>query len=208
MKTKASVALFVIMAPVLAGCAGTVGQRATKGAILGGVTGAAVGFIADGPKGAAIGAIGGAVVGGAAGAALGITERASAYAQPQPLSALQGKRVAVIPHPQYGYYQSNIIKPVVEEQLRLRGAGVIYDLPHYPRDSMLESVDLVAEFAATEQYRSVLIDLRLIDPKSRQVVAFGSARQEFGAFTGYTGDFRIEAIRTAARDAVWSLRGL
>ena len=205
-KARRVVSLVLVVVMLSAGCGTLAGQRAGQGAVLGAGLGAAAGYAFGNGAGAAAGAALGAGVGAALGAVIGSTESATAYQQPTPLEILNGKRIAVVPNAQYGYYGSNIIKPVLEQQLRLRGAGEIYDFPQYPQGGEIGRVDLLAEVAANEQYGAVIIDLRLLEPGTRKVVGYGSARRVFNQYSGYSGDYRIETIRTAAKDAVWRLQ--
>lgn len=205
---KKAVSLFLVLVfsiTVLAACAGPMGQRTTQGVLLGGIIGAATGGVIAGGKGAAAGGLIGAGIGGIAGAAIGAKEEQSIYAEPQPLTWMQGKSIQVAGSPSYGY-GIDISRAVIEDQLRRRGA-IVVDRPgpqYYPTGQSV-ATDFVAEVAAIEKYNAVVMDIRVLDA-SRQVRAIGSASIYYGTNGyGYTGDYRVEALRTAAKNAVWAL---
>lgn len=207
MKRAAAGLLLTVSVFALSSCGSLRGARMTEGAVIGAGLGALIGASGAGGKGAAIGAAAGAGVGTLYGLFTGSQEEAIAYTRPLPLEALIGKSVAVIPHPNYGAYSFNITKPVIEEQLRLRGAGAIYNMPQYPQADQLRTVNLAAEVLSDEQYGAVRVNIRLLEAGTGRVVAFGAAREFFGQPYGYYGhDFRIEAAATASKKAVWEMK--
>lgn len=207
MKSGRGFLVVLLAVALLAGaCAGPAGLRTQQGTLLGGALGAMGGAIVGGGHGAALGAAIGGGVGALAGAYIGTQEQAAAYVQPPPLYVLKGKRVAVVRHPDYGHYSFNAIKPVVEQQLMLRGAGEIYDLPQYYQGGQPRGVELYAQISAEERYGSVAVALRLIDPATSRVVAYGPGSREFGYYSGYGGDMRTATAQAAAKEAVWNLQ--
>lgn len=207
MRRVSAVLLLVVAALFSVSCAGLRGARMTEGAVVGAGLGALAGAGVAGGKGAGIGAAAGAGLGTLYGLFVGTREEAQAYARPLPLEALKGKKVAVVPHPNYGSYGFIITKPVIEEQLRLRGAGAIYNVPQYPQAGQLGTVDLVAEVLADEQYSATRVNIRLLEPVTGKVIAFGAAREFFGSSYSYYGhDFRVEALATASKRAVWEMK--
>lgn len=199
------VILVLALVPLVVSCAGPAGYRTQQGVLLGAALGAAGGAVVGGRHGAALGAAIGSGVGALAGGYLGTQEQATAFASPSPLDVLKGKKVSVVRHPDYGYYSFNVIKPVVEQQLMLRGAGSIYDQPQYA-PPQFQTVDLFAEVAAEERYGSIAVYLRLIEPATRRVVAYGPGSRSFGYYNQYAGDPRIATSQAAAKDAVWNLQ--
>ncbi len=201
-----AIVLLIILVPFLAACAtGPVGQRATQGAVLGAMGGAAVGGLIGGGKGAAAGALIGGLGGAAVGAAVGSGEAKTVFQEPQPLPWLSGKSIQVVGARSYGY-GVDVSRPVIEDQLRRRGA-VVVDNPgpqYYPRGQDAVATDFIAEASAIEKAGAVVMDIRVLDSSSRQVRAIGSAAVRFG-YGGYTGDYRVEALRSAAKNAVWAL---
>ncbi|MBI4132510.1 MAG: hypothetical protein HY473_00215 [Candidatus Sungbacteria bacterium] len=205
--------ILLLLLPFLAACAGPMGQRMTQGAILGGATGAALGGIAGGGKGAAVGGLAGLLIGGVGGAFVGVEEAKAAYSQPSPLPWLRresGERavVAVIPNPQFGASGMNVVQPVIEEQLMLRGAD-IDKAPYYAQQGQPAKVDYVVQVATLEQNGAVQVVLQVVNPSGR-VVATGSDTRYLGygsgAFGYYSGDYRVDAFQTAAKQAVWQMR--
>lgn len=202
--------LVVFTVPFIAGCAGPVGERTRQGFVLGALLGAAAGGVIAGGEGAAAGALIGGGAGAAFGAIVGTKEQQYAYAQPPRLDAIVGKHLAITAHPQFGWYGVSVVRPVLEEQLVLRGAGAIFDLPQRVQSGQIVSVDILVEVAAQERYGAVEVDLRVLDAKTRQVLSVGSDRQPLisGAGYGYTDDSRSAALRTATKAAVWKLAPL
>ena len=200
------VVVVLLLTLFLTACATPVGQRASQGALIGAALGAAGGGFAGGGKGAALGALAGAGAGAMIGAVIGTGEAKAVYAEPQPLPWLTGKSVQVVGSRSYGY-GVDVSRPVIEDQLRRRGATVV-DSPgpqYYPTGQAV-ATDFVAEVASIEKSGAVITDIRVLDA-SRQVRAIGSATVYYNGYGGYgySGDYRVEALRTAAKNAVWAL---
>ena len=212
---KRAVSFFVVVlmiAPLLAGCAGPVGERMKQGALIGAGAGALGGYGAGGGKDAALGAAAGMVLGAAIGAAVGIGETKAVMAEPQPLPWLAGdgkpKSIQVVMRHGWGY-GADVITPVIEEQFKRRG-GVVVRNPgpqYYPfRAGLPETTatDFVAEVNVVERHGAVTLDLQVFNP-ARQLVSSAPETVPFGTAGYYTGDGRIAALRTAARNVVWKL---
>ena len=212
---KAVVYLVVValVVPAVVGCATPTGQRAAQGGLLGAILGAAGGGFAGGGEGAALGALAGGAAGAAIGAMVGASETGAAYQAPQPLSWLQvpegqpRKRVSVAPSSSYGYYGTDVVVPVIEEQMMLRGAAV-YKRPAYTeRGGQAEAVDYVVQTTAVEQGGAVSVMLQAVDPSAR-IIATATSDAFFTsyAYAAYSaGDARVDALRAAAKQAVWRL---
>lgn len=208
-KTVAWVAAILIAPLLLTACAGPVQTRAAEGGFIGAGLGAIAGAVVGGGKGAAVGAAAGALIGGVAGAIAGANEAKGIYAQPQPLPWLTGKSVMVVGSPNYGY-GVNITQPVVEDQLRLRGARVVNppQLQWYQGQPAPSGIDYLVLVGSIEQGTSVTTDVRVLE--GQEVRGIGSSRvvyqplYYYGGY-GYVADPRIEALRTGAKNAIWSL---
>lgn len=217
---RRALSLFIVLALLTAGCAGPVGERMKQGALTGAAVGALGGFgVGKSGEAAALGAAIGAVAGAIGGAIVGTSEAKAASQAPQPLAWLKvtegapRKRVVVLPTSAFGHYGVDVAIPVVEEQIMLRGAAVFKPVPaalpggyHPDPQQAVAGADYVVQVAIYEQYGAVTIGLQVIDPGSR-IVANATSQ----AFVGYsasvygTGDVRIDAIRNAAKQAVWRL---
>lgn len=195
------VALVTVLV-MTAGCAGPVGEGAKRGALLGGLLGAGAGGAAGGGKGAAIGGAAGLLLGGIAGAAIGAAEAKNILTEPQPLPWLIGKKISVVPHPR-DYYGFDIGGPVVEDQLRRRGAE-IYSYSSYAAPGQAPPVDYVVEVRALDKGAGVILELRVVEPGAR-IAAYAEHVVWYQRYSYYSGDYRVDAIRNAARAAVWKL---
>ncbi len=201
-----AVLLFV---PLLTACATPIGQRATQGGVYGAALGAATGAVLTGSgKGAAAGALIGAGIGTAAGALIGRAEAKTVYTEPQPLPWLTGKSIQVTGRSGGWGYGLDVALPVLEDQLKRRGAIVVRNPgpQYYPRGQQESAAtDFVAEFNAIERSGAVITDLQVFD-RTRQLVVSGSHTVYYNGYgSGYTGDFRVEALRQAAKNVVWAL---
>lgn len=207
------VVIVLLVAPLLAGCAGPVGERMKQGAVIGGAAGALGGYGAGGGgKTAALGAAAGMILGAAVGAVVGMSEAKMVLAEPQPLPWLTGdgepKSIQVVGRRGWGGGM-DVVTPVIEEQLKRRGGVVVRNpgpqyYPFKPGSPETTATDFVAEVNIIERYGAVTLDLQVFNP-ARQLVASAPETVPFGTVGHYTSDDRIAALRTAARNAVWKL---
>ena len=205
-----------------AACSTQLNRRTTEGALAGCVLGGAAGAIVGKIRGAGVGCALGAGVGAVVGVFAGTEEVKASYAEPQPLPWMSGKTVRVVPGNQHGYsyYGLDVTRPIVEDQLRRRGAEILdksrwrksgsdYREPYRGDrrpDNTAGASDFVAEISAIEKQGGVIVDIRVISRDGR-VRAIGSGQRYFrnDYHYAYTGDLRVEALRAAANSATWAL---
>ncbi len=204
----------VCLVPLLASCAGPAGQRATQGGFIGAGLGAAAGYIVGGGRGAAVGALAGAAVGALAGGGIGAAEARNIYSEPQPLPWLVGdggtppKSIRIMSRSGSWGYGMDVALPVLEDQFKRRGAIVVRNpgpqyYPSSPGQPESIATDFVAEFHVVNQGGAVRVDITVLD-RATQVRAIGSHRVYY--HYGHGGGDQAEALRLAARNAVWDLK--
>lgn len=192
-------AYFLVFVIGTTGCGTHTAQLAT----VGGMVGAAGGYlITKSGKGAAAGAVVGILTGAALGTIKDVRDQKKAEAAipapPPRVPALEGKKFVVVGSQQFGTSWLSVLTPVVQQELRQSKGMVIVANPgyYYCRDAPDTGVDYCAEVGVVEQGRYLQVTLQMVN-RATGVAEYVGARQiGFSDYTSY--DVRLPVIRSMA----------
>lgn len=180
------------------GCGTQTAQLATAGGMLG----AAGGYlITKSGKGAAAGAVVGILTGAALGAIKDVRDQEKAEraipAPPPRVPALEGKTFVVVGSQQFGTSWLSVLTPTVQQELRQSKGMVIFANPgyHYCGDAP-KGVAYCAEVGVVEQGRYLQVTLQMVN-RATGIAEYTGARQiGFSDYASY--DIRLPVIKSMA----------